>query len=76
VDKSKRNRKVTEELKRIPQGSVYQNKLRADYHNMRRRDLSRNPALSAKEILLRTIKIVREEEPDFLPMYDKDFFSA
>ena len=74
VNRSERNRKVAAELKYVPQGSVYQNRLRAGYHNMRRRELSRNPALPAKDTLLRAIETVRKDKPDFLPMYDKDFF--
>jgi hypothetical protein len=40
VNKSKGNRMVNEELKQIPQGSIYQNMLRAGYHNIRRHKLS------------------------------------
>ncbi len=74
MNRSERNRKVAEELKYIPQGSDYQNMLRAGYHNMRRRELSRNPASQAKDTLLREIETVRKDNRDFLPMYDKEFF--
>lgn len=74
MNRSKRNRKVAEELKYIPQGSDYQNMLRAGYHNMRRHELSRKPASSAKDTLLRAIETVRKDNRDFLPMYDKEFF--
>jgi hypothetical protein len=74
VNRSQRNKKVAEELKYIPQGSAFQNMLRADYHNTRRRELGRNPALTAKDTLMRAIETVKKDQPDFLPMYDKDFF--
>jgi hypothetical protein len=74
VNRSQRNKKVTEELKYIPQGSAYQNMLRAGYHNTRRRELGQNPELTAKDTLLRAIEAVKKDQPDFLPMYDKDFF--
>ncbi len=74
MNKGQRNSKVTEELKHIPGESVDQNMLRASYHNMRRHDLSRNPALSAKDSLLKAIESVRKHNPDFQPAYDRDFF--
>jgi len=74
VNRNQRNQKVAEELKYIPQGSAYQNMLRAGYHNMRRRELGRNPTLTAKDSLLRAIEIVRKENRNFMPEYDKKFF--
>ncbi len=74
MNRNQRNKKVAEELKYIPQGSAYQNMLRAAYHNMRRRELDRNPALTAKDSLLRAIETVRNENRNFLPEYDKKFF--
>jgi hypothetical protein len=74
VNRGERNKKVAEELKYVPQGSVYQNMFRAGYHNMRRHELSQNPATPAKDTLLRALETVRKDKPDFLPMYDKDFF--
>ena len=74
MNRSQRNKKVAEELKYIPQGSAYQNTLRAGYHNTRRRELGRNPASQAKDTLLRAIETVRKDQPDFLPIYDKGFF--
>ncbi len=76
MNRIERNRKVTEELKHIPQGSDYQNMLRASYHNTRRHELGRNRATIARITLLRAIGTVREEKPDFLPDYDKEFFAA
>ncbi len=74
MNRNQRNKKVAEELKYIPQGSDYQNMLRAGYHNMRRRELGRNPALTAKDSLLRAIEMVKKENRNFLPEYDKKFF--
>jgi len=76
VGSSKRNKKVAEELKHIPQGSVHQNMLRAGYHNMRKRELSQKLALSAKDSLLKAIEVVIKHNPDFQPAYDKEFFQT
>ena len=70
------NKKVTDELKHIPRGSFDQNWLREYYNGMRRHDLILNPALPAKDSLLKAIEIVRKDKPDFLPIYDKEFFRA
>ncbi len=70
------NKKVTEELQHIPRGSLDQNMLRAYYNGMRRHDLSLTPALPAKDTLIRAIEILRKDKPDFLPMYDRDFFGT
>ncbi len=67
-------RKVAEELKHIPRGSFDQNMLREYYNGMRRHDLSLNPALPAKDSLRTAIEIVTKDKPDFLPIYDRDFF--
>ena len=76
MNKSKRNRMVNDELKQIPQGSTYQNMLRAGYHNIRRHELIRNPELPAKNSLMSAIQTVKQGKPDFLPIYDKGFFGA
>ena len=68
------NKKVTEELQHIPRGSLDQNMLRACYNGIRRHDLSLNPVLPAKDSLLKAIEIVRKDKPDFLPIYDGEFF--
>lgn len=70
------NKKVAEELKHIPTGSFGQNMLRAHYNAVRRHDLSLNPALPARDTLLKAIEIVKRHMPDFLPMYDRDFFGT
>lgn len=74
MKKDELNKKVTEELKYIPRGSFDQNMLREYYNGMRRYDLSLSPALPAKDSLLKTIEAVRKDKPEFLPIYDKDFF--
>ena len=70
------NKKVGEELKHIPRGSFDQNMLRACYNMLRRHDLGLNPEYPAKETLVRSIETVREDKPDFLPIYDKEFFQT
>lgn len=68
------NRKVAEELKHIPRGSLDQNMLREYYNGMRRHDLSLNSACPAKDSLLRAIEAVRKDKPDFRAIYDRGFF--
>lgn len=72
------NKKVTEELKHIPhiKGDLQQNFFRSRYNGMRKHDLSLNPALSAKDTLIRAIETVRKDKPNFLPIYDRDFFRS
>lgn len=70
------NKKVTEELRHIPRGSFDQNMLRAYYNAMRRHDLSLNPALPAKDTLIGAVELIRKDKPDFLPIYDKQFFGT
>ncbi len=68
------NKKVAEELRHIPRGSFDQNMLREYYNGMRRHDLSLNPALPAKDSLLKAIDWMKKDKPDFLAIYDRDFF--
>ena len=70
------NKKVAEELKHIPRGSFGQNMLRGYYNTLRRHDLSLTPALPARDTLLKAIEIVKKDKPDFLAMYDRDFFGT
>jgi len=70
------NRKVVEELKHIPTGSVGQTMLRGHYNTVRRHDLILNPTVPAKDALLKAIELVKKDIPGFLPNYDKDFFGT
>lgn len=72
------NKKVTEELKHIPRikGDLQQNFFRSRYSGMRRHDLSLDSAFPAKDSLLKAIHTVRKDKPDFLPIYDRDFFGS
>ena len=72
------NKKVTEELRHIPhiKGDLQQNFFRSRYSGMRRHDLSLNPLLPTKDTLIRAVEIVRKDKPDFLPIYDRDFFGT
>jgi len=70
------SRKVAEELKHIPTGSVGQTMLRSYYNTVRRHDLILNPTVPAKEALLKAIELVKKDIPGFLPIYDKDFFGT
>jgi len=72
------NKKVTEELQYIPKdirGST-QNELRMLYNLIRRRELGRNSASQTKDSLLKAIETLRKDKPDFLPIYDRDFFHS
>ena len=68
--------KINEELKHIPRSfkGSNQNWLRLYYNGMRKTDLSRNPASPAKETLIRAIETIKKDKPDFLPIYDREFF--
>jgi len=70
------NRKVTEELKHIPhiKGDLQQNFFRSRYSGMRRHDLSLPPVVPAKDSLLKAIETLRKDKPDFLTIYDREFF--
>jgi hypothetical protein len=50
--------------------------LRACYNMLWRHDLGLNPEYPAKGTLVRSIETVREDKPDFLPIYDKEFFQT
>ncbi|MBA7602579.1 hypothetical protein ES703_09672 [subsurface metagenome] len=65
---------INEELKHIPRASFSQNMLRAYYNGMRMTDLSRNLACPAKETLIKAIETMKKDGPDFLPIYDREFF--
>jgi len=76
MKKDELNKKVNEELQHIPRGSLDQNMLRAYYNGMRRHDLSLTPVSPAKDSLLKAIETLRKNKPDFLPIYDRDFFGT
>jgi len=69
-------KKIDEELKHIPRSfrGSNQNLLRSCYNFVRAHDLSLNPTLPAKDTLLKAIEELRKNHPDFLPIYDRDFF--
>jgi len=69
-------KKINEELKHIPhiKGDLQQNFFRSRYNGMRMTDLSLNPVLPAKDSLLKAIETVSKDKPDFLPIYDREFF--
>ena len=70
-------RKVSEELRHIPRSIIRgssQNMLRACYNGIRRHDLSLNPASPAKASLPKATEVVSKNDPDFSPVYDRDFF--
>jgi hypothetical protein len=76
VNRIKINKTVADELKHIPQGSEFQNMLRATYHNTRKQELGKNGETPAKNTFLRAVQAVREKDEKFTPDYDKEFFGA
>lgn len=67
------------ELEHIPRGArrSLQNMLRMLYNMLRGHSLALPGTPQAKEEVLReAINAVREEDPDFTPEYDKDFFKC
>jgi len=69
-------KKIDEELEYIPRSfrGSDQNWFREYYNGMRMTDLSQNPACPAKDTLFRAIEEIKKKRPDFLPIYDRDFF--
>jgi len=67
-------KKINEELKHIQRGSFQQNMFRMYYNGMRMTDLSQNSECPASDTLLKAIEAFRTEHPNFLPIYDRDFF--
>ncbi len=59
------NKKVSEELKYIPRGLFNQNMLREYYNDMRRHDLSLNPAFPTKNSLPSELGKGSEEELNY-----------
>ena len=77
MKKEKMNMMVSEELSHIPRGSIAaspQRILRLVYNMRRRHDLAENPYTPARESLLSAIEAVREDNPDFVPSFDRSFF--
>lgn len=79
VFKLKNMRKqVSDELNYIPRGDEDQNALRQLYWTFRMRSLGKKPFeykdKNRREILDVCILMVKEENPDFEPKYDKKFF--
>jgi hypothetical protein len=69
--------KVQEEISHIPRGNAAQNELRMFYWPMRMNSLGKKAKAKKKkeEILEEAINEVKKNYPDFLPKYDKDFFT-
>jgi ATP-dependent DNA helicase RecG len=70
---------IGSELEHIPRGAhgSSQNMLRMLYNMLRRHSLTISAIPQTKEEVLReAVNAVREEDPDFTPEYDKDFFEC
>lgn len=67
---------VLEELEHIPKGNDAQNELRLIYFNRRMHSLGRKAKekRTAKDVLTESIARIKEEYPNFEPIYDKEFF--
>ena len=70
------NRRLDEELSRIPRGAYHQNVLRAVYNMQRRSDLARNPLAAAAPSLEESVRLVRKDEPTFQATFDRAYFRA
>ena len=71
--------RVSAELEHIPRGArgSSQNMLRILYNMLKRHSLTLSAIPQTKEEVLReAVNAVREEDPDFTPEYDKDFFEC
>ena len=69
---------VSAELERIPRSArgSSQNMLRMLYNVLRRHSLAIGIPQTKEEVLREAVNAVREEDPDFTPEYDKDFFEC
>lgn len=68
---------VKKELEHIPRGArgSPQNELRALYWIVRMNSLGKRPKFKTKEECLKyAIKRIKENYPNFVPMYDSSFF--
>lgn len=68
------NRRLREELARIPRGDYSQNVLRAIYNMQRRSDLARDPRTTSGASLSEAIRFIRKDEPSFEPSIDRAYF--
>lgn len=71
-------KQVQREMEFVPRGNGDQNTLRQLYWTFRMRSLGKKPfeykGKTKEEILKICIMMIREEEPDFEPKYDKTVF--
>jgi len=71
-------KQVQREMEFIPRGNSDQNTLRQLYWTFRMRSLGKKPfeyrGKTKEEILKICIMMIKEEEPDFEPKYDKTVF--
>jgi hypothetical protein len=76
MKKEEINNKLDEELKHIPRSTrgSKQNMFRFCYYNMRRHSLGNNPICPAKDILIEAVVEMKKSEPNFSPIYDRQFF--
>jgi hypothetical protein len=70
--------RVLKELEHIPKGNNAQNELRLIYFNRRMHSLGKkmNEEKTAKDILMESIARIKEDYPNFEPVYDKEFFEG
>lgn len=78
MNKDEMNRKIAEELDRIPRvkGDLPQNMFRAAYNSVRRHDLAVNPGTPAGLSLKKTLEQAKEMNPHRSPRYDQEFFGV
>ncbi len=77
MKKEEMRRKIDEELKYIPRGvtSSDQNYFRSRHNGMRMTDLSQNAECPAKETLIKAVEAMKKDKPNFLLIYDREFFN-
>lgn len=68
---------VKEEMNHIPRGNAAQNELRMFYWPLRMNSLGKKATVSKTrgEVLIEAINATRKTHNDFVPKYDKDFFT-
>lgn len=69
---------VNKELEHIPRGYQSQNNLRMLYQMLRMHSLGKKAKTkkTKEEILLESIDYLRKQNPNFVPIYDSEFFKV
>ncbi len=76
MKKEEMNEIINEELKHIPSSyrGSQQNMFRQHYSSMREHSLKQDTKCPARVTLVETTEVMKKNEPNFSPIYDRQFF--